>query len=234
MKFIKHRNFLLTILLIICGATSAIFCLSIAKAKTDSGKFVIARVKYTGGGDWYSDRTSIPNWLKELRKRTDIETEDDQVIIQLMDKNLYQYPLIYMTGHGNIRFTDQEVKALRFYLTHGGFLYADDCYGMDVSFRREMKRVFPEQPLQGVPNAHPIYHAFYDFPKSLPKIHLHNGDPAQGFAIFHEGRMVVFYTYSCDIGDGLEDPTVHPEDTPAVREQAVRMAVNIAVYALTH
>jgi hypothetical protein len=225
MKFIKHGKFiLLTILLITYGVIST----------ADSGKFVIARVKYTGGGDWYANRTAIPNWLKELRKRTDIETEDDQVIIQLTDKDLYQYPFIFMTGHGNIRFTDKEVEALRFYLTHGGFLYADDTYGMDVSFRREMKRVFPDQPLQGVPNAHPIYHAFYDFPKGLPKIHLHNGDPAQGFAIFHEGRMVVFYTYSCDIGDGLEDPTVHPEDTPAVREQAARMAVNIAVYVLTH
>ena len=135
MKFIKHRKFSLLILLIICGGISTMFCSSIAQTETNSGKFVIARVKYTGGGDWYANRTAIPNWLKELRKRTDIETEDDQVILQLTDKDLYQYPFIFMTGHGNIRFTDKEVEALRFYLTHGGFLYADDTYGMDASFR---------------------------------------------------------------------------------------------------
>ncbi len=228
---ISNRYVTAFLALIILVCTS--MCDVSTTAATDSGKFVIARVKYTGGGDWYADPTSIPNWLKELRKRTDIETANEQVVIQLTDRNLYQYPFLYMTGHGNIRFTDKEVKALRFYLTHGGFLYADDNYGMNVSFRREMKRVFPDKSFQGVPNSHPIYHAFYDFPKGLPKIHEHDGEPAQGFALFHEGRMIVFYTYSSDIGDGLEDSDVH-KDTPQVREQAIRMAVNIAIYALTH
>lgn len=196
-------------------------------------EFVIARVKYNGGGDWYRDRTSIPNWLEALNKRTDIQAADDQVVATLNDKALYRYPFIYMTGHGNIRFSEKELKNLRYYLTHGGFLYADDNYGMDESFRREMKRVFPDKTLQPIPNSHPIYHCFYDFPRGLPKIHEHDGEPAQGFGIFHEGRMVVFYTYSSDIGDGLEDPKVH-KDPPKVREQAVRMAINIAVYVLTH
>ena len=201
-------------------------------AQAAPGEFVIARVKYGGGGDWYSDRTSIPNWLRALRERTDITAARDQVVVRLTDRNLYQYPLIYMTGHGNIRFTEDEVTALRDYLTHGGFLYADDNYGMDKSFRREMARVFPDKSFQLLPNSHPIYHCYYDLP-GLPKIHEHDGEPAQGFALFHEGRMIVYYTYSSDIGDGLENPEVH-HDPAEVREQAIRMAVNIAVYVLTH
>lgn len=201
-------------------------------ALASNQEFMIARIKYNGGGDWYADRTSIPNWLSALRKRTDIHTANDQVVITLDDRSLYQYPFLYMTGHGNIGFSEKEVNNLRYYLTHGGFLYADDNYGMDDSFRHEMRRVFPDKSLQPIPNSHPIYHCFYDFPKGLPKIHKHDGEPAQGFGLFHEGRMVVFYTYSSDIGDGLEDPSVH-KDPPNVREQAVRMAINIAVYALT-
>ena len=195
-------------------------------------EFTIARVKYGGGGDWYADRTSLPNWLKALRQRTDIRSAQDQEVIRLTDRILYQYPIIYMTGHGNIRFTDAEALALRTYLTNGGFLYADDNYGMDESFRREIARVFPEKSFQLLPNDHSIYHCYYDLP-GLPKIHEHDGEPAQGFALFHEGRMVTYYTYSSDIGDGLEDTEVH-EDPAQVREQAVRMAVNIAVYVLTH
>ena len=139
-----------------------------------------------------------------------------------------------MWGHGNIRLTKEEVEALRFYLTHGGFLFVNDDYGLDESFRREIRRVFPNQPLQPIPDSHLIYHCFYDLPNGLPKIHEHDGKPAQGFGLFHEGRMVVYYVYSSDIGDGLEDPQVHPKDTPQVRELAAKMAVNVAVYVLTH
>lgn len=195
-------------------------------------KFTIARVKYSGGGDWYANRTAIPNWLKGLRERVGIDTAEDQVVVRLTDRSLFKYPIIFMTGHGNIRLSDEEVRALRFYLTHGGFLFADDTYGMDKSFRREIKKVFPDKELVPVPDDHPIYHCFYDLP-GLPKIHEHDGDPAQGFAIYHDGRMVVFYTFSSDISDGLEDPDVH-HDPPEVREQAMRMAINIAVYVLTH
>ena len=196
-------------------------------------KFVIAQVHYSGGGDWYGDRTAIPNWLKLLRRRTDVETADDRVIVKLTDRELYQYPMLYIVGHGEIRLSEKEVQALRFYLTHGGFLFVNDDYGLDKSFHREMRRVFLNQELQPIPNSHLIYHCFYDLP-GLPKIHEHNGEPPQGFGLFHEGRMVVYYVYSSDIGDGLEDPEVHPNDTSEVRELAAKMAVNIAVFTLTH
>lgn len=196
-------------------------------------RFIIAQVHYSGGGDWYGDRTTIPNWLELVRRRTDVETANDRVIVKLTDRELYQYPMLYIVGHGEILFSEKETKALRNYLSHGGFLFVNDDYGLDKSFRREMRRVFPNQELQPIPNSHLIYHCFYDIP-GLPKIHEHDGEPAQGFGLFHEGRMVVYYAYSSDIGDGLEDSEVHPNDTPEVRELAARMAVNIAIYALTH
>ena len=210
---------------------SGLFMLGSAQSAGD--KFVIAQVHYGGGGDWYGDQTSISNWLKILRKRTDIETANERVIVKLTDRNLYQYPMLYIGGHGNIRFTEKEVEVLRFYLTHGGFLFVNDDYGLDKSFRREMSRVFPDQELQPIPNSHLIYHCFYDL-RGLPKIHEHDGEPAQGFGLFHDGRMVVYYVYSSDIGDGLEDASVHRDDTPEVRELATKMAINIAVYVLTH
>lgn len=199
----------------------------------DAGElFTIAQVQYGGGGDWYGDPSAIGNWLKLLRERTDIETADDRVILKLTDHVLYQYPMLYLVGHGNVRLTENEVSALRQYLTNGGFLFVNDDYGLDESFRREIGRVFPDQELQPIPNNHHIYHCFYDLP-GLPKIHEHDSEPSQGFGLFHDGRMVVFYAYSADIGDGLEDARVHPDDTPEVRELASKMAVNIAVYVLT-
>lgn len=206
----------------------------IVSVQAAGDKFVIAQVQYGGGGDWYGDQTVIANWLKKLRGAANIETADDRVITKLTDRNLYQYPMLYIVGHGNIRLTEKEVEALRFYLMRGGFLFANDDYGLDKSFRREMSRVFPNQELQPIPNSHLIYHCFYDFPHGLPKIHEHDSEPAQGFGLFHEGRMVVYYAYSSDIGDGLEDSEVHPDDSNEVRQLAANMAVNIAVYALTH
>lgn len=208
--------------------------LVIGSAHSAGEKFVIAQVQYGGGGDWYGDQTTISNWLQILRARTDIEAAEERVIVKLTDRNLYQYPMLYIVGHGNIRLTKEEVEALRFYLTHGGFLFVNDDYGLDEGFRREIRRVFPNQSLQPIPDSHLIYHCFYDLPNGLPKIHEHDGKPAQGFGLFHEGRMVVYYVYSSDIGDGLEDPQVHPKDTPQVRELAAKMAVNVAVYVLTH
>ncbi len=192
----------------------------------------IAQVQYSGGGDWYGDATVIKNWLRLLRERTDSETATERAVLKLTDPTLYQYPMLYLVGHGNIGLTESEVEALRAYLMNGGFLFANDDYGLDESFRREMQRVFPEQTLQPIPNTHLIYRCFYEL-DGLPKIHEHDGHPAQGFGLFHEGRMVVYYVYSADIGDGLEDAAVHPDDTPQVRELAAKMAVNIAVYALT-
>ncbi len=196
-------------------------------------RFTIAQIQYAGGGDWYGDPSAIKNWLSILRERTDIDAAEDRIILKLTDHNLYRYPMLYLVGHGNIRLTDSEVIALRQYLTHGGFLFVNDDYGLDKSFRREISRVFPKQELQPIPNSHLIYRCFYNLP-GLPKIHEHDSHPAQGFGLFHDGRMVLFYAYSSDIGDGLEDARVHPDDTPEVRELASKMAVNLAVYVLTH
>ena len=215
---------------LVCGLCLA-FSLPCLAAGEDG--FTIARVKYGGGGDWYVGQTQIPNLLKGLSERTTMETADKQEVIKLTDKELYSYPFIYMTGHGNVSFTEEEVEALRLYLTRGGFLWANDDYGMDKSFRREMKRVFPNKDLLEVPFDHKLYHCYYDFPTGLPKIHEHDGKPPRGYGIFHEGRMVVFYEYESDIGDGLENPEVH-NDPPEKREQALRMAINIVIYALTH
>ena len=204
-----------------------------AKKLKKFNTFTIARLKYGGGGDWYSNASSLPNLLREIRQRTTIETQENEARVSVMDEDLFNYPFLYMNGHGNIKFTPEEVDRLRQYLIGGGFLHADDNYGMDKSFRREIKRVFPDKELVELPFNHPIYHSFYDFPNGLPKIHEHDGKPAQGFGIFHEGRLVVFYTYQCDLGDGWEDPDVH-NDPPEKREAALQMGINIVVYAMTH
>src|SRR5690606_8575715 len=150
---------------------------------------------------------------------------------RLTDPDLWTYPYLYMTGHGNVRFTEEEVRLLRRYLMNGGFLHADDNYGMDESFRREIRRVFPEYELTEIPADHPVFHSFYDFPRGMPKIHLHDGKPAQAFGIFHDGRLVVFYSYETDLGNGWEDADRY-NDPPEVRELAFRMGVNLFVYAL--
>lgn len=195
--------------------------------------FTIARLKYGGGGDWYSNPSSLPNLLREIRQRTTIHTKENEARVSIMDEDLFNYPFLYMNGHGNVKFTPEEVDRLRQYLTNGGFLHADDNYGMDESFRREIKRVFPDKPLVELPFNHPIYHSFYDFPNGLPKIHEHDNKPAQGFGIFHDGELVVFYSYESDLGDGWEDPEVH-NNPPEKRESALQMGINVIVYALTH
>lgn len=213
-----------------------IFCIlffSLSSFAQLDNKFTIARLKYGGGGDWYVGQTQIPNLLKGLNERTNVNSATKQEIIQLTDKKLYSYPFIYMTGHGNVVFTDEEVKALRLYLMRGGFLWANDDYGMDKSFRREMKRIFPDKDLVEIPFDHKIYHSYYDFPNGVPKIHEHDEKPPKGYGIFYEGRLIVFYDYESDIADGLEDPEVH-NDPPEKREQALRMAINIVIYALTN
>ncbi|MEO0129949.1 MAG: DUF4159 domain-containing protein [candidate division WOR-3 bacterium] len=194
--------------------------------------FTIARLKYGGGGDWYCDPSSLPNLLKAITERTNIRAAPKEVVIELTNPDLYKYPYLYITGHGNVKFTDEEIKILRNYLINGGFLHADDCYGMDSSFRKEMARVFPDSPLIELPFDHPIYHSFYDFPDGLPKIHEHDNKPPQGFGIFYNNRLVVFYSYETDLGDGWEDPDIH-NDPPEKREQALKMGINIVVYALT-
>ncbi|HKP14693.1 MAG TPA: DUF4159 domain-containing protein [Gemmatimonadaceae bacterium] len=195
-------------------------------------RLTVARLQYDGGGDWYANPSSIPNLLTAIRERTSLPVERTEARVTLMDEKLWDYPFLHMTGHGNVKFTDAEVVRLREYLQRGGFLHADDNYGLDESFRREMKRVFPERELVDVPLAHPIYHAVYDFPKGLPKIHEHDGKPARGFGIFLGDRLAVYYSFSSDLGNGWEDPETY-KDPVALHEAALRMGINLFVYAVT-
>lgn len=192
----------------------------------------IAQLQYEGGGDWYANPSGLPNLLRAIRERTGLPVEETRrVTVRLTSPQLWDYPYIYITGHGNIRFSEEEVRILREYLLSGGFLHADDNYGLDESFRREMRRVFPDRELVELPADHPVYHAYYDFPRGLPKIHQHDGKPAQGFGIFHEGRLIVFYSYESDLGNGWEDAELYG-DPPDAREAALRMGVNLFLYAL--
>jgi hypothetical protein len=195
-------------------------------------ELTIAQIQYGGGGDWYANPSGLPNLLREIRARTGLRVSDRPLQLKITDPNLWSQPYIYLTGHGNIRFTEEEVQILRKYLTSGGFLHADDNYGLDESFRRELKRIFPAQELVELPASHPVYHVMYDFPQGLPKVHLHDGKRAQGFGIVHEGRVVVFYTYESDLGNGWEDVGRY-NDSPEARENAFRMGVNLFLYAMS-
>lgn len=191
----------------------------------------IGRLHYDGGGDWYANPSSLPNLLSAIRSRTSLRVETREKVVTLSDDELWTVPYLYMTGHGNVLWSDRDLATLRRFLLQGGFLHADDNYGMDVSIRRELARLFPDEPLVEVPLDHPIYHLVYDFPKGLPKIHAHDEKPAQGFGIFLDGRLAVYYSYQSDLGDGWEDPQVH-DDSPAKREAAFRMGVNLFTYAV--
>ncbi|MGI9075880.1 MAG: DUF4159 domain-containing protein [Gemmatimonadaceae bacterium] len=195
-------------------------------------RLAIARLQYDGGGDWYANPSSLPNLIGAISRRTALEIDRAEGRVSLMDDRLWNYPFLYVTGHGNIRFSEAEIVRLREFLARGGFLHVDDNYGLDSSFRREIKRVFPDRPLVDVPLAHPVYHVVYDFPKGVPKIHEHDGKPAQGLGIFMGERLAVYYSYQTDLGDGWEDPEVH-KDPPELHEAALRMGVNLFVYAVT-
>lgn len=203
-----------------------VFVVSLAQEKTT---VKIGLLKYNGGGDWYANPTSLPNLIKFANEnlQTNINPEPGTVEVGSMD--LFNYPLIHMTGHGNVVFSDIEIEYLRTYLMGGGFLHIDDNYGLDQYIRREMKKVFPDQEFVELPFSHPIYHQQFEFEKGLPKIHEHDGKPAQGFGLFYEGRLVVFYSYECDLGDGWESYAVH-KDPESVRVLALRMGANIISY----
>ena len=194
--------------------------------------FTIARIHYGGGGDWYGDPSSLPNLLEFISEKTSIIVEPSEYRIKLTDPELFSHSFLYITGHGNIRFNEDEIIVLRDYLLKGGFLHADDNYGMDASFRREMKRVFPEKEWVEIPFDHEIYHIFYDFPNGLPKIHEHDGKPPKGLGLFDGKKLIAFYSYESDLGDGWEDIEVH-NDSPDIREAALKMGVNIVWFALT-
>jgi hypothetical protein len=202
-----------------------------AQAARSSALLTVGRLHYDGGGDWYANPSSLPNLLAAVRERTGLPAAREEKVVALGDDELWNVPYLFMTGHGNVRFSDRDVVVLRRYLQQGGFLHADDNYGMDESIRRELGRLFPEVPLVEVPLDHPVYHVVYDFPQGIPKIHEHDGKPAQGFGIFLDGRLVAFYSYQTDLGDGWEDPQVH-KDPPEKHEAALRMGVNLFAYAV--
>jgi hypothetical protein len=200
-------------------------------AAAPPGLLEIGRLHYDGGGDWYANPSSLPNLIQAVSTRTALRISPREQVVRLSDDALWNVAYLHMTGHGNVHFSDTDLIALRRWLRQGGFLHADDNYGMDLSIRRELARLFPESPLVEVPLDHPIYHLIYDFPKGLPKIHEHDGKPAQGFGIFLNGRLAVYYTYQCDLGDGWEDESVH-HDPPEKHEAALRMGVNLFAYAV--
>ncbi|NLG18884.1 MAG: DUF4159 domain-containing protein [Fibrobacter sp.] len=210
-------RFALPTILLICGLFGQV-------AAQQCG-FTLARLKYGGGGDWYANPSSLPNLIKAVKQRTLIPVCDTVAVVSITDKDLFHHPFLYMTGHGDIRLTNAEKMRLRKFLIGGGFLWADDNYGLDQSLRRELASIFPENPLTELPSSHPVYTSFYKLP-GLPKIHEHDSKPAQGMGIFFEGRMVVFYSYSSDIGDGMEDLHVH-NDGQELHELALRMGVNV-------
>jgi hypothetical protein len=213
--------------------TAGVVLLAAAAGAAAERGFTVAQLKYRGGGDWYANPTSLGNLLEVVSSRTEIDVEKEPATVSLEDDGLFLHPMLYVTGHGRVTFSAEEAGLLREYLERGGFLWADDNYGLDASFRAEMGKVLPGSPLVELPYDHEIYHAFYEFPEGLPKIHEHDGGPPHGYGIFHEGRLVVFYSFNTDIGDGMEDAEVH-EDPPEKREAALRMGVNVVVYALSH
>ncbi len=195
-------------------------------------QFRIARLKYSGGGDWYNDPSAEVNLLKFVGQQTAIDVDPRYEFVDLSSEKLFSYPFLFMTGHGNVVFSDDEVQRLRTYLSSGGFLYTDDDYGMDRAFRREMKRVFPDQDLVELPFSFGLYHCHFEFPGGPPKTHKHDEKPPQGFGLFYQGRLVVYYTYESNPSDGWADPEVHG-DPDSVRQEALRFGTNIVVWALT-
>lgn len=192
----------------------------------------IAKLKYGGGGDWYANKTALPNLIKFCNEQFSMNLAAEEDVVEVGSRDLFSYPYLYMTGHGNVVFSTDEAQNLRNYLIGGGFLHIDDNYGLDKFIRIELKKVFPELELIELPFTHPIYHQKFNFAKGLPKIHEHDSKPAQGFGLFYEGKLVVFYTYECDLGNGWEDARIH-NDPPAKRLEALQMGANIISFCFT-
>ncbi|HPD32928.1 MAG TPA: DUF4159 domain-containing protein [Bacteroidota bacterium] len=212
------------------------FILSIGNtifAQKQTSDFVIGRVKYSGGGDWYNDQSADYNLLKYIAQNTNISTNPGYQYVDLASDKIFEYPFLFITGHGNMKFSDVEVRNLRAYLQNGGFLYIDDDYGLDQSIRSEMKKVFPDQDFRELPFSYGLYSIHYKFPQGPPKTHEHDNKPPKGFGLFYNGRLCVYYTYESNPSDGWADPEVH-NDPPAKREEALRFGTNIVVWALTH
>jgi hypothetical protein len=218
-----------------CALACALALPAPATAQSSDDVIVpVARVKYGGGGDWYSDEQSLVELLRFVQQETGLGVAAREDVVELSSDKVFAYPYLYLTGHGNVRLTPREANRLRSYLLGGGFLHIDDNYGLDASIRRELKKVFPERELVEVPFDHPVYHTAFDFPDGLPKVHEHDGQPPQGFGLFDDaGRLMVFYSYESDLGDGWEPPSVH-DNPPATRRAALQMGANLVTYAMTH
>ncbi len=219
---------------------AAVFCLTLYSevfsqdqgVGKNSSPFKIARLKYSGGGDWYNDPSAEVNMMDYLKKNTAIDVDEPKFYsVSVSSDEIFNYPFILITGHGNIELTQQEAARLRKYCESGGFIFADDDYGMDESFRRELKKIFPGSELKELPFDHPIYNSHYTFPSGLPKVHEHDSKPPQGFGIYNNGRLCLYYAYETNISDGWADTQEH-QDPPEKREEAFRMGTNIIVYSL--
>lgn len=197
-----------------------------------AGSYQVALLKYNGGGDWYANlETSLPNLVKFCNENLKTGISQEQAIVEVGSPELFHYPFVHMTGHGNVVFSQPEAENLRNYLVAGGFLHISDNYGMDQFIRTQMKKVFPESDFLELPVSHPIYHQKYDFPGGLPKIHEHEGKAPQGLGLVYEGRLVCFYDFECDLGDGWENYEVH-KDSPETHQKALKMGANIIQYVL--
>ncbi|GAB3901977.1 DUF4159 domain-containing protein [Larkinella knui] len=194
--------------------------------------YKVAKLKYNGGGDWYANKTSLPNLIKFCNSNLRMNIFPEEDIVEVGSPELFSYPFVHMTGHGNVVFTDAEAQNMRRYLMSGGFLHIDDNYGLDKFIRREMKKVFPELSFIELPYNHPVYHQKYTFTNGLPKIHEHDGKAPQGFGLIWEGRLICFYSYECDLGNGWEDQSVY-NDPEEARQQALRMGANLLQYSTT-
>ena len=183
-------------------------------------------LKYKGGGDWYANPTALPNLIDFTNKNIKTNISKNPTSVAVGSEDLFNFPMIFMTGHGNVLFSDQEIENLRKYLISGGFLHISDNYGLDKFIRRELKKVFPTSELQEIPSSHPIFNQTFSFPNGIPKIHEHDKKPAKAFGIFHEGRLVVFYDFETDLSDGWEDEIIH-NNPKEVREKALKMGANL-------
>lgn len=195
--------------------------------------YKMGRLKYNGGGDWYGDRTALTNLIKFCNENLKTNFEPEEETVEVGSEELFNYPFVFMTGHGNVIFTDQEVKNLRKYLTGGGFLHIDDNYGFDQFIRPQMKKVFPELEFVELPPSYAIYHQKYNFPNGLPKIHEHDGKRPQGFGLIYKGKLVCYYTFQCDLGNGWEDLGTYSGDSQETRLKALRMGANMIQYIFT-
>lgn len=195
--------------------------------------YKIAKLKYNGGGDWYANRTALPELISFCNKNLGTNFDKEEAVVEAGSSDIFNYPFVYLTGHGNIVFSDQEADNLRKYLIGGGFLHIDDNYGLDKFIRPQMKLVFPDLEFTELPSDHVIYNQKYKFPGGLPKIHEHDGKRPQGFALVYKGRIVCYYTFECDLGNGWEVSGTYSSDSEETRQKALKMGANLVQYALT-